>query len=195
VDWSDVPLYSVGQSSADTHKSSSLPSAFVPNISPSRIAKTACDLLPLLLPAVPRYGTCQKSSLIIRGDKSLDEIPQGLASAGREFREVVVYRTTEDPELASRMRGIMGDFNEDQDVFLVFFSPSSAGYVLRYLSDIELPPFDKRTSVRVVAIGETTKRYLETQGLKVDATAEQPTPAGVADALFGRDETIYAKNR
>lgn len=110
----------------DTRSDSSLPEQGHP---PSQKTRGKTDA---------RYGRY----LVIRGDKSLDEIPRRLKDAGREVLEVVVYETTErtglDDDLRSAMTQLQGLGTRGEDdgtgsIWLAFFSPSSAGMVLPHL--------------------------------------------------------------
>lgn len=100
-----------------------------------------------------------------------------------------------------------------ETLWLAFFSPSSAGWVLPHLQldglevllpqkEYQQPPQQQEQSVaneaserteqqhhtagrtlRVAAIGETTARYLREKGVRVDAVAEEPTALGLLRAI------------
>ena len=122
--------------------------------------------------------------LVIRGDKSLDEIPLALKNAGRKVREITVYETSEHPELEQRIFQIFNNLGRSYSgmLWFAFFSPSSAGMVLPYLQS---SGFLRKPSseMRIAAIGETTKRFIEDEGLVVHAVAEGPNAASLVQAI------------
>ena len=103
--------------------------------------------------------------------------------------EVIVYRTSEDPNLRQRLEGL------DDKGWIVFFAPSSAEIVLSYLvkghdghSGTGYTIKQRRMEdYRIAAIGQTTRRFLEDQGLEVDATAESPDALGLLLAMQQAD--------
>jgi hypothetical protein len=235
-----------------------IPPHLQPNLETSVSAKSASllvpaiiDLLPRSTPAcfpldtssdssLPEYGhpPSQKTVgeqdarygryLVIRGDKSLDEIPRRLKDAGREVVEVIVYETTERAGLEDDLRSVMaqllrsgtrgeetrGEEDGRESIWLGFFSPSSAGMVLSHLHALLDSPTREHCAIlprkgtwrghvdgdhetessaeagsgdgamlRLAAIGETTRAYLESVGMEVSAVAEQPTAEGLVEAI------------
>jgi len=120
----------------------------------------------------------------------MDEIPDGLERAGRVVKEVVVYQTTEDPTLRSSIgKALSKERDKGKRKWLIFFSPSSAGYVIPHLRGFGIITLSSENGsrdeaiVKIAAIGETTKRYLEDVGIKVDAVAEEPTPVALLRSI------------
>ena len=230
ADWTDIPLWTVGQTSIDHLEQSreSLDprcSVFFPSISSERMAKSASELIPSLLDEAARHvlppphpkistsstppgsaaredgqnasaesgGNSQKGHyrpyLIVRGDKSLEEIPKALINAGRVVHPVEVYTTASHPdlpELISRTLGSAipnGGEDEAEAVWLAFFSPSSAQFALERIS----PDFISRPRIRFFAIGETTRKYLIEAGIEIHAVADKPTSRGMLDAILASD--------
>ncbi|WVQ94035.1 hypothetical protein IAU59_001113 [Kwoniella sp. CBS 9459] len=68
--------------------------------------KSASVLTPLILDAPPLDGRSHKPYLLIRGDKSLEYIPDQLRAHGREFKEVVVYSTSPKPDVRQNLNEI-----------------------------------------------------------------------------------------
>lgn len=71
---------------------------------------------------------------------------------------------------------------------MTFFSPSSAGMALSYLRRPGMLSSTDgsgglRERVRIAAIGEMTRRFLEDQGVEVDAVAEEPNAEGLVEAI------------
>jgi uroporphyrinogen-III synthase len=132
---------------------------------------------------------------VIRGDKSTEEVQSALRAAGREVVEVVVYQTSQRPELETALRTALPEIYPAQPnglssqlkpsttppaPWLAFFSPSSAGMVLDLLVG--------SAGIRVFAIGETTRKYLLSREVKVDAVANEPTAQGMLEALRRAEE-------
>lgn len=100
-----------------------------------------------------------------------------------------------DPEVRTNKRGTIA--------WLAFFSPSSAGYVLPLLQpsvreamtiqpvsgmQVEVDGEEEgggKVIVKVFAIGETTRKWLESQGVRVDRVAEAPDAGGLLNAING----------
>jgi hypothetical protein len=148
-----------------------IPPNLQPNLDTSVSAKSASLLVPAIIDLPPRSTPVRGSSnddgfcsylpehlqsqkpngekdtrygryLVIRGDKSLDEIPRRLKDAGREVVEVIVYETAQRGGLESNLRSVMaqllgsrtrGEDDGAESIWLGFFSPSSAGMVLPHL--------------------------------------------------------------
>lgn len=169
-----------------------VPASLLPRLVDVTTAKSASVLVPLMLDQ-PDSG---RPYLLIRGDKSLHEIPDGLRAAGRSAAEVVVYETTENPELPARVAEVSRQLaDQSTGAWLAFFSPSSAKMALAHVRQQPTCQHVGHTlewagqKAMIFAIGETTRKYLEEEeGLAVDATAIEPTPAGLVHALQDADE-------
>ncbi len=191
-DWSSIPLYTVGTSARDVIINATIPPRSKPDTSDSPLsAKSVSALTPILL-NIPPGDKSYKPYLVIRGDKSLDEIPSALVRAGRVVREVTVYETVEDPELGQRIDGSFESLPDKGTVWLAFFSPSSARMILPHLrrlgdmfrmNDIATAAGQPSLQVRVAAIGETTRTFLKGEGMGVDAIAEEPSAEGLVKAM------------
>ncbi len=181
--WSTIPLFTVGSSARDTSARAVISSNLKLDTSnQSLTAKSATALIPILL-----QNHSARSFLIIRGDRSLDEIPAALVSAGRKVRETTLYETIEHPELGRRVSAITEGLPNGA-IWMTFFSPSSAGMALSYLRRLGMLSSTDgsgglRERVRIAAIGETTRRFLEDQGVEVDAVAEEPNAEGLVEAI------------
>ena len=69
-----------------------------------------------------------------------------------------------------------------EDVWLAFFSPSSAEMVLDCIRSL-VGDEEIRSRVKIGAIGETTGQFLRDQGLEVKAVAKDPTAEGLSSAI------------
>ena len=159
----------------------------MPEVQRAQIAHSAEALVPLLLDCQSEE---QRSYLLIRGDRSLDIIPEALRRADRAFKEVIVYETSEDPRLASTL-GALADDIRGKSVWFAFFSPSSAEMTLHHLrttrlsSSVNIGTLDEAQGSRpkIAAIGQTTGSYLESEGLRTNAVAKIPNAAGLLQAV------------
>jgi uroporphyrinogen-III synthase len=202
--WSDVPLYTVGQTSIDVLHAASADrnlSGLVPKA--DLTARSAADLIPALLAraldptiSAPEPAVSPKRYLFVRGDKSLETIQPALRDGGHTVHEVEVYRTGPSASLQRDVDNTLGYFisnitDAQPTVWLAFFSPSSAQYVLDCLpsevvSAISSTASGDATAVRltrVVAIGQTTRAFLQQRGIRTDAVARTPDAAGLAQAI------------
>lgn len=103
--------------------------------------------------------------LFLSGNRRRDTVPDGLARTGIPVIEQVVYETE-----------TRSDVKIDSDTgWLAFFSPSGLEAV--EASRVML------TNFRIAAIGPTTAGALSDVGMSPDATAEQPTPSALVDAI------------
>jgi uroporphyrinogen-III synthase len=153
-------------------------------------AKSATALLPLI---VENTGTSTGPLLLIRGDKSTNELQNGLRQAKREYIETIVYATTcrhslED-DIKTLLDTVRGEGQDGDDIWLAFFSPSSAEMVLEYMRSHTENGGTGGTKegiwskVKIGAIGETTAQFLQDRNLEVEAVAKEPTADGMASAV------------
>lgn len=172
----------------------------LPDLTSAVVGKSASELVPLLVNRPPR-NSGHGAYLVIRGDKSTEEVQTALRAAGREVVEVVVYQTSQRDDLGTTLRTALPEIyprslnralRSGSDLessttppapWLAFFSPSSAGMVLDLLAL-------GHAGVRVFAIGETTRKYLLSRGVRVDAVANEPTALGMLEALRRAEEEV-----
>jgi uroporphyrinogen-III synthase len=199
-----VQLFTVGTSSLEhlaAHQER-LPSPYRLDASSAIQAKSATELLPLIL-AHPagKVGRI----LVLRGDKSMESLQDGLRETSRTYTELTVYETSARPTLQRDISAILAQHDEGESMWLVFFSPSSAEMVIRTLTSTSGPQDRERgeqtndpqevceleerrkevlwTRFRVAAIGETTARYLVDRKISVEAVAKEPTAQGLLEAI------------
>lgn len=177
ADWRHTPLFWIGNTTRDALSSHPLPH-LRPPLDTKHSANSAAQLVPILL------SSAVSPLLILRGDKSTEEIPRALNANGRAYHEVIVYRTSEVPGLRERLTEALGQMGNGG--WLAFFAPSSAGMVLGHLREmgVDVPPSG---GMKVAAIGETTRAFLQGEGVRVDAVAKEPTAAGLAKAIHEAD--------
>lgn len=208
TDWSNIPLWTVGSTSLAVFDQAlsdpTMDVRYIPRPSfAGHTAKSASTLIPHLLSRPPRSpalnlqptppgpggadAAAYRPYLLIRGDKSMDEIPRALRGAKRAYRSITVYSTRSRTDIPQSTRTVLGlstsiaDYSPDRpaSLWLAFFSPSSAAFALEHLH----PKVVSSPSTRVFAIGETTAAWLTSKGITVHAMADQPTPDGMVRAL------------
>ncbi|WWD06084.1 hypothetical protein V865_004169 [Kwoniella europaea PYCC6329] len=213
--WDEVPLFTVGNASSDHLSESSIPPEYIPydviyegGVPP----KSAIHLIPHITDQIPRLAGMYKKYLLVRGDKSTEVLQDELRSNGRIVEEVMVYSTTPRLDIAENINKFResqqsrsqpksdGDRDGKEDGqaekgWLCFFSPSGAEVVLPHLktwkdsgSESQKGDVDEYWKAwKIFVIGETTKKYFEEKGIKVDAVAERPNLQGLVDAIRGYD--------
>lgn len=110
-----------------------------------------------------------------------DTLSLRLKEEGYRIDACEVYETKCSPDLAEKMeKALMADNIE----FLAFFSPSGVNCAHEYFKakDINMNKY------RLVAIGPSTRRALESKGLKVYCTAERPTVEHLIKVLINPEE-------
>lgn len=115
---------------------------------------------------LPYFSTLSQNRRIIvfRGDKSLPSIPKALHLHGFEFETIEVYRNIAQPQR----------LQQDYDYYL-FYSPSA---VAAFLMDNSIPD-DKLA----IAIGKTTKAYLEKNNIRNIVAASTPDLASMLQLI------------
>ncbi|WP_299166075.1 uroporphyrinogen-III synthase [uncultured Arthrobacter sp.] len=132
-------------------------------------------------------------ALLPQSDLAADALRAGLSARGWTADTVVAYRTVDYPAAAGRrISGVSADpehaaaavsreelaarLRQGQVDAVVLTSPSIAA---RLHAMMEMLP----DTVATVAIGRRTERDASALGLRIDATAALPSPAGIADAV------------
>lgn len=116
-------------------------------------------------------------ALLPRSDRAGDRLPGALRETGARVTEVVAYRTAMpalDEDLLDRVR-------RAQVHAIIFASPSAFQNLDQAMPAGELALLS--THVHFAAIGPTTARALRDAGARVEIQANEPSAAGIADAL------------
>lgn len=151
-------------------------------------ATTAC--LPSTVEAIGNTGSAESLAnfvvnhhrerleplLFLTGDKSLKTIPTALEQANKNFTELRVYETVPKGSIKKDLINILESNNQ---VILVFFSPSGVDAVMNVFSE----EFRKLYNPLFASIGPTTSQRLRELGLPIIAEAKTPTLDGISDAL------------
>lgn len=104
--------------------------------------------------------------LFLVGEIRRDIIPKKLAAVGLNVKEVVTYKTEDLEDNLTRFRSVC-----DAGSWVVIFSPQGTKDILEYLK--------VTNTTRVVSIGPTTQKYLESNGLKPDLVSSKPEPVSL----------------
>jgi uroporphyrinogen III methyltransferase / synthase len=116
--------------------------------------------------------------LLPRSDRADDRLPKALREAGADVTEIVAYRTAApnslDPKILKSIRAAQVDA-------IVFASPSAFRFLSECVGPGELAELSSR--VQFAAIGPTTARALQEEGMRVEIEATQSSAAGLADSI------------
>lgn len=214
--WSGVPFYVVGAKTASELLELLPEECRPPNfqIKGAEESGTAEKLADFILDTV---GDRRQRILYLSGDKNRDTLPAKLKAAKSQIElvTITVYTTCEDHFLAkeiedyatqlrsglsqtSRLRSFPNVQSEPEpygveNIWIVFFAPSSSSYAIPYLKKyFRLPflrcdnitPVDQlRRRALPVAIGPTTASYLKDIGLDVEIVATKPNAANLITAI------------
>jgi uroporphyrinogen III methyltransferase/synthase len=118
-----------------------------------------------------------KRVLLPRAERAGDELPAGLRSAGARVDELALYRTEPAPFDAAPL---LAELRARRLDALVFASPSAARHFAAGVGEVGVAA--ARTAA-IVAIGPVTASALRDAGLGPSAVAEQPSAAGLVEAL------------
>ncbi|KAJ7600762.1 tetrapyrrole biosynthesis, uroporphyrinogen III synthase [Mycena floridula] len=126
--------------------------------------------------------------LYLTGDKNRDILPNILTEGGMQLYSIQVYETRGSRTFGTDLKRAISDGNEKvTEWWIVFFSPSSAQFVLPHLEqhfNLSSTTLQDKMLARILAIGPTTSAFLhDTLHLKVDAVATKPSPEGVVTAI------------
>ncbi|MBP9204374.1 MAG: uroporphyrinogen-III synthase [Kofleriaceae bacterium] len=137
----------------------------------------ALGLAAELLAQAPR----PRQVLVPRAEGGRDELLDALRAAGVEVDDRVAYRTVACPVDAA-VEAVLADAASGRLGALIAFAPSQV-LALAQLGAAPAP------GCRLVAIGATTAAAWQARFGRVDAVADAPTPAGVANAVA----TLYPR--
>jgi len=113
--------------------------------------------------------------LFPKGNLAKETLGSILESRMISLDQVVVYKTETNQNLEKLLREVaLPDW-------AIFFSPSGVTSSLTILERIYLEDFSK---IKLMAIGPTTKKEIESAGYEVFRTASKPNPESVSRALL-----------
>lgn len=133
---------------------------------------TAAELLEM----IPQENLSGKRNLFIRGERSLNIVPDFLANFG-EVDETIVYRNKEIALKTDKIKAIREKFKNVRIEFVCFFSPSAGESFIKQLGKEILH------QTRIAAIGKTTAEYFQKQNLSVDFVSPKTAAQTFAESL------------
>ncbi|KIJ34923.1 hypothetical protein M422DRAFT_181486 [Sphaerobolus stellatus SS14] len=201
-DWSQIPFYVVGEATARPLRqmTRSHPTKFSESLilGAAQTGK-AESLAQFILDDLParRRG---KKLLYLTGDKNRDTFHRILTENGVNIQSLMVYGTMAAKNLGQKVFDVVQEIRKlhaSISTWLVFFAPSSSGYVLPHLAEyFALPSLETSTDSlqttlspsKLAAIGTTTSDYLRSERkLRISAVPSQPTPEKLTAALCESD--------
>ncbi|KAF8335864.1 tetrapyrrole biosynthesis, uroporphyrinogen III synthase [Cantharellus anzutake] len=212
VCWSDLPFYVIGVRTESLLKHKHIlpfTSSFIPKLTLGAESGTGSKLAEFIIhdyPSRSQLSRCVSLPLLyLVGDKTTGELASHLKSAGLHAHPLQVYQTWARNDFDEDIRIIMksGESSETPNdnsadrthccevpKWIVFFAPSSARAVLptlrQYFKLHELgdEAQERRSHVRVAAIGSTTASYLKTvESLAVHVIPSNPRAQDLVEAI------------
>lgn len=126
-------------------------------------------------------GTKTLPFLLPCGNLRTDTLFNKLISSGFLIDACEVYETICHPDLGANLSRAL---KEDNLEFLAFFSPSGVNCTYEYFTKNNLS-FDEK---KLIAIGPSTRRAMESKNLNVFRTAERPTVECLIKVLINPDD-------
>lgn len=111
------------------------------------------------------------------GNLRQDTLQLKLMDYGYFLDAIEVYETVAHSELEANLKRILID---DKAEYLAFFSPSGVNYTNAILQKLDV----NLSNFKLIAIGPSTRKCMETNGLKVYKTAEKPSVEYLVKALL-----------
>lgn len=130
-----------------------------------------------LLNSIPKNELKGKKFLYLRGNRSLQIIPETLEDFA-EVKELIVYKTSATEADAKQSNKIKEKLRNKKIAAVCFFSPSGVEGFLENFAEFE------QDKTKIAAIGETTARFIEDRNLRIDFIAEKPSTEVFAKGLI-----------
>lgn len=111
------------------------------------------------------------------GNLRQDTLQLKLMDYGYFLDPIEVYETVAHSELEQNLKKALID---EKAEYVAFFSPSGVNYTIAILKKLELD----LQNFKLIAIGPSTRKCLETNGLEVYKTAEKPSVEYLVKALL-----------
>jgi len=196
-DWSRIPFYVVGQTTADAISevfSRSKDLGFESIDVRGQSSGNAATLGPFILEDLQNVTTENPTLLYLTGDKNRDTISRILTDGGVKLEALQVYTTRASPSFEADLDKTLETFPTEAEVkkwWIVYFAPSTATFVTpilrkRFYFPSIAPDVNMHhlPEAHVAAIGPTTDSFLrEELGLRVHAVAPKPTPEEVVKVV------------
>jgi len=163
--WRTIPIFAVGQRTASAAEDFFGRNAGVQG----RDSGNADKLAPIVANAV----SASPFPVLLPCGNLSEHLHTALEKANVKVEPIVCYESKIHPELASNVSNMALSQND----IIVFFSPSGVKNVLPTLGDLS-------NGLNFCAIGPTTRKAIEENGLKCLAEAEKPNPEELVKAIL-----------
>lgn len=110
--------------------------------------------------------------LFLVGEVRRDIIPKKLSQRGINVREVVMYKTQNIQDNASRFQNAINN-----KCWVVFFSPQGTEGILKCLNE------EVCRKIKIASIGPTTEEYLKSHGITPDIVSPKPDAENLLNAI------------
>lgn len=155
---SRVPLYALGEESAAPARHAGL-EPMIPEGGSGAESAGAPSLAKFILARASKDGV--QSVLILRGDRSLPDLRDGLTAGGIQVSSIEVYRTR---FLDADVSGLTTWLKKESPVAAAFFSPSGVAALERLLPEKARAAVHERAAA--IARGQTTAKALDDRGYR-----------------------------
>lgn len=120
-----------------------------------------------------------KKILFLTGEIRKDIIPRKLLSAGFDLKELVAYRTDVMKDVVDRYLSLYKEIikEEEEEKWIVFFSPQGTEYITEHLSKNE-------SDFKIASIGPTTEEYLLQKGINPHLVAKKPNAKSLLEGIM-----------
>ncbi|KAF6063991.1 Uroporphyrinogen-III synthase HemD family protein [Candida albicans] len=120
-----------------------------------------------------------------------DIIPRKLIDSGyNNFQEFILYQTGDRLDIIDNFKKVIHGLDKDKDnddVWIVFFSPQGTKEIVNYLIDRDGNSNQKNW--KIASIGPTTRDYLKDFDLSPHVIAPKPDPEALFETIFQYDKT------
>lgn len=120
-----------------------------------------------------------------------DIIPRKLIDSGyNNFQEFILYQTGDRLDIIDNLKKVIHSLDkgkDNDDVWIVFFSPQGTKEIVNYLIDRDGDSNQKNW--KIASIGPTTRDYLKDFDLSPHVIAPKPDPEALFETIFQYDKT------
>lgn len=194
VSWKNIPFFVVGRAT-ETALKNCVECSYAPNLIHGAEHTGSGEALAqyIIVNHKPASDSDleHRQLLYLTGDKNRETIPEILGDGGFSLRRLQVYETAAVDDLMKRsvekMEALTASSQETP--WVVFFSPSTAEAVLDAIPDSRCASTEsdslsfRNSSLRLASIGSTTREYLMSRGLAVDASSGKPSADSLSQAI------------
>ncbi|XP_031555733.1 uroporphyrinogen-III synthase-like [Actinia tenebrosa] len=166
--WQDLHLFAIGDATSTAMK--------------NKLGLQSCGYqsgsAEKLVPIIKQVITAGNQPLLFPcGNLRRETIPQEMKNAGIKLTSVEVYKTIPNPEIQSALQEHIK--TKGLPDVIVFFSPSGLEFTIDFIKDI----MGDLSTIKLVAIGNTTSQALHNKGLSVAGVAEKPNPESLCQCI------------